>query len=50
VLARTEDRALGQLYVRYLHWGYSVVVTLRREGGRWTLRREMEGVREHYRG
>ncbi len=49
VLARTDDRALGELYVRYAHWGYSVWVTLRREGGRWVVRRQMDGVRQHFR-
>lgn len=49
IVDRSGLHALALWSVRYMYWGYSMHLVMRREGDRWVLRGVTEGTIYHYR-
>ncbi len=49
IIDETERHALVTFNVRYAHWGYTIILILRRESEEWRLAFQHEGERYHLR-
>jgi hypothetical protein len=48
VLAQTEDCAYVEHHVRYRHWAYSTLLSVRKQGKQWVVRTTVEGRVVHF--